>query len=103
MTINDMYSILYDFHRTENAKRPGSVHATYVLTGIQKAPENHPTTNGHPTKDGRDNDDDIMRSSPYLSSSMPQQDTLHEPVKTVSIILTREEDLAGTHAHIIRV
>lgn len=96
MTINDMYSMLYDFHRTENAKRPGSVHATYVITGIQKAAEKQPATNGHPMKDGRD--DDIMQSSPYLSSSMPQQDTLHEPVETVSMILAREEDLAGTHA-----
>lgn len=90
--------MLYDFHRTENAKRPGSVHATYVITGVQKASEKQPATNGTPAKDGRDGADDIMQSSPYLSSSMPQQDSLHESVETVSIILAREEDLAGTHA-----
>lgn len=36
-----------------------------------------------------------MQSSPYLPSSMPNQDALPEQVRIASIILAREEDLEG--------
>ncbi|KAJ5178418.1 uncharacterized protein N7500_001117 [Penicillium coprophilum] len=79
--------ILFEFHRNENAKKPHTVHATYVISGIQKAPEPAPT-NGH-----ADDEDDMMASIPYLSSSMPNQDADSDSIRTTSIVLAREEDL----------
>ncbi|CAL5873249.1 uncharacterized protein PFLUO_LOCUS7518 [Penicillium psychrofluorescens] len=79
--------MLFDFHRTENAKKPQSVHATYVISGIQKPPP-PPETNGH----GANDEDAIMQSSPYMPSSMPNQDPA-DAVRVTSIILTREENL----------
>lgn len=34
-----------------------------------------------------------MQSSPYLPSSMPNQDDASDSIRTTSIILAREEDL----------
>jgi DNA polymerase delta subunit 3 len=81
--------MLYEFHRTENAKRPQSVNATYLLTGVQRPPEKS-TTNGV-KKDG---DDAVMQSSPFMSS-MPHPDDAEQPIRTTSFLLAREEDLAG--------
>ncbi|KAJ5812946.1 DNA polymerase subunit Cdc27 [Penicillium robsamsonii] len=86
-TDTPLHRILFEFHRNENAKKPQTVHATYVISGIQKAPEPAPT-NGH-----ADNDDDMMESSPYLPSSMPNQDADSDSIRTTSIVLAREEDL----------
>ncbi|EPS32841.1 hypothetical protein PDE_07802 [Penicillium oxalicum 114-2] len=85
---NRAKQILYEFHRNENAKRPQSVHATYLISGIQKPAEEPPATNGHPS-----DEDEVMQSSPYLLSSMPNQDSALESVRVASIILAREEDL----------
>lgn len=82
-------SILFEFHRNENAKKPQTVHATYVISGIQRAPEPAPT-NGH-----ADDEDAMMQSSPYLPSSMPNQDASSDSIRTTSIVLAREEDLEG--------
>ncbi|KAL4939299.1 DNA polymerase subunit Cdc27 [Aspergillus oleicola] len=84
--------MLYDFHHNENAKKPSSVNATYVLTGIPKAPE--PATNGA-AANGNNEDDDIMPSSPYISSSMPNQHGASDEIPTSAVILAREEDLDG--------
>jgi DNA polymerase delta subunit 3 len=84
--------LLFEFHSKENAKKPQSVHATYVISGIQKPPE-PPATNGHV----KDDDDEIMQSSPYLPSSMPNQDAASDSSRIASIILAREEDLEGGH------
>ena len=37
----------------------------------------------------------MMGSSPYLPSSMPDQDEASDAVLTTSIVLVREEDLEG--------
>ncbi|KAJ6148344.1 hypothetical protein N7497_010326 [Penicillium chrysogenum] len=84
---NRAKQILFEFHRNENAKKPQTVHATYVISGIQKAPEPAPT-NGH-----ADDEDEMMQSSPYLPSSMPNQDATSDSIRTASIVLAREEDL----------
>lgn len=81
--------MLFEFHHNENAKKPQSVHATYVISGIQKPPEPAPT-NGH-----TDDDDEIMQSSSYLPSSMPNQDAASDSVRIASIVLAREDDLEG--------
>lgn len=90
----DPSRMLYDFHHSENKKKPQSVHATYVITGIQK-PQEILNTNGAHTGNDREDVDDIMQSSPYMPSSMPNQDSVADEVATTSIILAREEDLEG--------
>ncbi|KAI9679262.1 MAG: hypothetical protein M1817_005281 [Caeruleum heppii] len=68
-------------------RSPTSIHATYILTGTKVSPEQ--TTSGdHHAKDG---DDAYMQSSPYLSSSMPNQDG--EPIQETTVTLVRQEDL----------
>ena len=89
--------MLYDFHQNENSKKPNSVNATYVITGVRQLEA--PAANGKANDDG--DGDDFMQSSPYISSSMPNQDDPAEMVPTVSIILVREEDLEGTHLDIM--
>ncbi|KAL1969753.1 hypothetical protein VTN77DRAFT_8306 [Rasamsonia byssochlamydoides] len=84
--------MLYEFHRTENAKKPQSVNATYIITGVRRPPEK-PTTNGV-KKDG---DDEVMQSSPFMSS-MPQPDDAEQSIRTTSFLLAREEDLADAKA-----
>lgn len=84
--------VLYEFHQNENSKKPNSVNATYVITGVQQ-PE-PPAANGAANEADGDGDD-FMQSSPYISSSMPNQESSIEAVPTSSIILVREEDLEG--------
>lgn len=83
--------MLFDFHRNENSKKPNSVNATYIITGVQKAPETPSTTNG-----AQDSFDGIPQSSPYISSSMPNQDVATDEIAMSSVVLVREEDLEGT-------
>ncbi|KAL4892268.1 DNA polymerase subunit Cdc27 [Aspergillus ambiguus] len=88
--------MLYDFHRNENSKKPRSVNATYIVTGVQKPPVPAVTTNG--TRDAT-NGNEVMPSSPYISSSMPNQDDAAvDAVPTLSVVLAREEDLDEARA-----
>ena len=81
--------MLYEFHRQQNSKKAGSVHATYVITGTKRNTQ----TNGVHSQD--DGEDSIMRSSPPRpGSSMPQsQDEAPAPIPTRSIMLVKEEQL----------
>ncbi|KAG6986738.1 hypothetical protein G7Y79_00073g098370 [Physcia stellaris] len=83
--------MLYEFHTHENKKKPGSVHATYLLYGTQSAKSS--PTNGASQQDG---EDISMTSSPFMSSSMPQDEDMIEepPVKVMTIV--REENLEAT-------
>lgn len=85
--------MLFDFHKTQNTKKPNSVHATYLITGRHK-PE--VKTNGAHSNDG---DDVSMRSSPPISS-LPKSESQHEdellPITTVTLV--REEDLEDVQA-----
>jgi len=83
--------MLYDFHQKQNAKKPGSIHATYLLSGT-KRPEDLVPLNGDAKKDG---EDDYMQSSPFMSSSMPQPEDGTGESSVLSITLAREEDLEG--------
>jgi DNA polymerase delta subunit 3 len=81
--------MLYDFHNQQNAKKPGTIHATYLLSGTKRR-EAPVVTNGGVKQDG---EDQYMQSSPFMSSSMPQpeEDTGESSVLTISLV--REEDL----------
>ena len=85
-----MYRMLYEFHTHENKKKPGSVYAAYLLYGTQNARTSN--ANGDARKDG---EDIPMASSPFLSSSMPQDEDTTEvpPVKVMTVV--REENLEG--------
>ena len=80
--------MLFEFHRQQNGKRPGSVSATYLVTGFQTVtPPAAP--NGLADGDG----DIPMPSSPYLSSPAPPQASQEEPVRQRVITLAKEDHL----------
>ncbi|KAJ4990347.1 DNA polymerase subunit cdc27 [Stagonosporopsis vannaccii] len=85
--------MLFEFHEKHNAKKPNSIHATYLISGTKRTAED---TNG---ASGRSGEDIGMRSSPFMSS-MPEQEAQEEdePVKKSTILLVREEELAKTRA-----
>lgn len=79
--------MLYEFHSKQNAKKQNSVHATYLITGKKRTQEN---TNG---VNGREGDDTVMHSSPYMSSMPEPEKPAEDPVPRTTIVLTREEEL----------
>ena len=83
--------MLYDFHSQQNAKKPGAVHATYLVSGTKRK-ETPVVTNGGAKKDG---EDDYMQSSPFMSSSMPQSEEDTGETSGLTISLVREEELDG--------
>lgn len=83
--------MLYDFHRQQNAKKPGTLHATYLISGAKREEEIVPTNGDVKMEDG----DDYMQSSPFMPSSMPQAEETSGATSVLSITLAREEDLEG--------
>ncbi|PBP16832.1 hypothetical protein BUE80_DR012435 [Diplocarpon rosae] len=81
--------MLFEFHRNQNAKKPGTIHATYLISGTKRK-EDPSLTNGAPLKDG---EDDYMQSSPFLGSSMPQIENGTGESSVLSITLVKEEQL----------
>lgn len=87
--------MLYEFYEDQNRRKPGSVYATYLLSGTK--------TRVEPVKDATngklDGDAPMPSSPPIPSSSMPgpsQQESIpvdHDVVKVRTIVLAREEDL----------
>lgn len=85
--------MLYEFHRSENEKKPKSVHATYLLTGISGHTKPLPLSRNH-LKDG---EDEVMQSSPVVGSQPAQPETTETvagPAIT-SVLLVPEEELEG--------
>ncbi len=83
--------MLYDFHRTQNARKPGCLHASYLVGGVRKLQTNA-SMNGI---NGEDGGDISMQNSSFLSSSMPEQEEEIERIPVTTITLAREEDLDG--------
>lgn len=82
--------MLYDFHQKQNARKPSSVHAIYLLDGVPKPIVNGIEANGHRTEE----EDARMQSSPFASSAAQQEDKVEELATPArSILLAREEDL----------
>ena len=80
--------MLYDFYRDKTSKKPGSIHATFLITGTQtrKPPE-------APKGPAVDNEDTPMQSSPFPSSPPQMQEPEEEPVEQRVVTLVREEHL----------
>ncbi len=83
--------MLYDFYRNQNAKKPGTIYATYLISGTKRTNETTPTPSG--TK--KDGDDEYMQSSSFMSSSMPQPDEDNGQSSVFSLTLVKEENLEG--------
>lgn len=97
--VNAAKCMLYEFYHEQNKRKPGSVYATYIVSGMKNRVG---TGNGTTKTNGKHDGDEPMPSSPPLpSSSMagPSQqesvETEHEQVKVRTITLTREENLEG--------
>ncbi|KAF2459217.1 DNA polymerase subunit Cdc27 [Lineolata rhizophorae] len=80
--------MLYDFHQRENAKKVGSVHATYLIAGISKA-----DTTAHVNGVSSSNETgSFMQSSPFPSSA-PEPEEVEEQIVTTTVMLAKEEGL----------
>jgi DNA polymerase delta subunit 3 len=76
--------MLYDFHKWQNGKRPGSVHATYLVYGTKK--EEHGGSQPRPSQD--DDDVDMM-------SSMPEPEETDDVIPVFTLSLVPEDGLKG--------
>ncbi|OCL03189.1 hypothetical protein AOQ84DRAFT_368588 [Glonium stellatum] len=96
--VNLAKQMLYDFHQKQNARKPGSVHATYLLTG-----KKHPNTSQHASGMlSQDGEDSSMQSAPFMSS-IPEPESPTETISVTSIILVKEEDLEKIKAQLEEV
>lgn len=68
--------MLYDFHKWQNDKRPGTLHATYLVYGTQRKVEQ---------------DGDVEMTDSISESGIPFSDEV--PTKTMSLV--KEEQLQG--------
>ena len=88
--------MLFEFHQKQNAKKPGSVHATYLIAGTRLPPRSQQSNN----VESQDSEDAVMQSSPPIpNSSAPQateDDAEHTPIR--SILIVKEEHLQKAKA-----
>jgi DNA polymerase delta subunit 3 len=73
--------MLFDFHKWQNEKQPGTIHATYLLYGVKK----QEITNSQAQQDG-----DVE-----MSGSLHETESNPETVPTFVMSLVKEEDLKG--------
>ena len=73
--------MLYDFYKSQNDRKPGSIHATYVVYGSVKSEE--PSSQVQP-------DGDVE-----MSSSLPEIESSAEQVPTMVMSLVNEDRLKG--------
>ncbi|KAH7035794.1 DNA polymerase subunit Cdc27 [Microdochium trichocladiopsis] len=81
--VNIAKEMLFEFHKWQNDKRPGSLHATYLIYGINK-----------PT---HDEDGDVDMTSSQTSEDYPSV-RYSDEVHTETLALAREEQLEETLA-----
>lgn len=74
--------MLFDFHGSQNEKRAGAVHATYMIYGTKKVTH----TNGHVQQDSEDVE---------MASSPPEPASLAEEVPLITLSVVAEETLSG--------
>ena len=86
--------MLYEFHQQQNAKKPGTIHATYLISGTKL--KEISVRAGH-----KDGEDEYMQSSPFMSSSLPQPSEETGETSVLSISLVREEDLESMNMHFL--
>ncbi|KAF4935470.1 DNA polymerase delta subunit 3 [Colletotrichum fructicola] len=89
--VNTAKAMLYEFHRSQNAMRPGTIHATYLIYGIRKV-------------ENVQEDGDVE-----MTSSPPDVEPLSEDVVTYSLslvpgdrlkeVLATYEDVSSFHVY----
>ena len=73
--------MLYDFHKSQNDRKPGSIHATYLVYGTAKKAT------------GQQHDGDVE-----MTDSQPSEDghgPFSDEVPTQTLSLVKEEQLQG--------
>jgi DNA polymerase delta subunit 3 len=106
--VNAAKCMLYDFYEEQSKRKPGSVYATYLISGTKKLTQ---PSNGRAKTNGAavDEDEPMPSSPPIPSSSMPvpsqQQSSTseREEVKIRTVTLVREENLEGTRRAVIHL
>lgn len=77
LSYSPLHRMLYEFHRSQNGMRPGTIHATYTVYGIQKVEKTQ-------------EDGDVE-----MTSSPPDVESLSDEVVTHSMTLVSGERLKG--------
>ncbi|TAQ86970.1 hypothetical protein B7494_g4705 [Chlorociboria aeruginascens] len=97
VNVNSAKEMLFEFHRLQNGKKPGTIHATYLISGTKR--EEEPVTSGDTKKDG---EDEYMQSSPFVENS--GEGTGESSVLTITLV--REEnldDIRSQYEHITSI
>jgi DNA polymerase delta subunit 3 len=71
--------MLYEFHKWQNDKRPGTMHATYIVYGTKSVPQQE--------------DEDVEMTDSQVSDDVHSVYSDHVPTLTMSLV--REEKLQG--------
>ncbi len=74
--------MLYEFHKSQNAKIPNSIHATYLVYGTKTVEQ--------PSRTAPEDNDVEM------SSSMPDGEFVAEQIPIVTLSLVQETELKST-------
>jgi len=75
--------MLFDFQKSQNARKPNSIQATYLVSGTKIA---EPVLS-------RQDDGDVE-----MSSSLPEADSIAEQVPVLAVCLVQEDSLEGMSA-----
>ncbi|KAI6369283.1 hypothetical protein MCOR25_004464 [Pyricularia grisea] len=78
--LNVAKQMLYEFHKSQNERKPGTIHATYIVYGVKP---NDDSLHGRSQPDG-----DIE-----MASSMPEVEETSEQVPVFTVTLVKEENL----------
>ncbi|KAI9886257.1 MAG: hypothetical protein M1823_001928 [Watsoniomyces obsoletus] len=89
VNVNSAKEILYEFYHSQNAKKPGTLRATYLVSGVQK-PVPDIVVDG---SSRMDEDIQAAQDLSFTSSPVPNQDPAERGLVTTTIILVRENDL----------
>lgn len=81
--------MLFDFHEWQNAKRPGTVHAAYLLYGTKRSDE--ASSQSQSSKDG----------DTEMTNSMPESERAVNLVPTLTLSLVPEEQLQGGYINLV--
>jgi DNA polymerase delta subunit 3 len=82
--------MLFEFHRQQNVKKPGTVHATYLIAGTKRNLDPASTSSNQ-----LEGVEEPVQSSPFRSSPIPNIEEAIEDSPVLSITLVREENLEG--------
>ncbi|KAA8611268.1 dna polymerase subunit cdc27 protein [Pyrenophora tritici-repentis] len=92
--VNTAKRMLFEFHKKQNARKPGSVHATYLITGTPRRSNsvNNRSTNDTEMKSEESDDSDFANDSDDEDTPAPRG------VRETHIVLVQEEELEETRA-----